>query len=158
AALLPVLPFLPGRPSVAAAAFGALAGLAGSGGLVLYFQGLARGPMGVVAPLSGLAGAGFPLVAGLFAGERTGPATLGRGVPALLAIALASAGTSHDRVAAGGLLPGIASGAGFGLFYVALDASPPESGLWPLLAAKLAGTVVFGPLVMARGGASRGPG
>jgi hypothetical protein len=32
--------------------------------------------MGVVAPLSGLAGAGLPLVVGLLAGERTGPLTL----------------------------------------------------------------------------------
>jgi drug/metabolite transporter (DMT)-like permease len=155
AALLPVLPLLAGQPSVDAAVLGALAGLAGSGGLVLYCRGLAQGPMGVVAPLSGLSGAGLPLVVGLLMGERAGPMTLGGVGLALLAIALASVGTSHDRIAASGLLLGIASGLGFGLFFVALDASPPESGLWPLLAAKLAAIVVFGPLVLARRGAGR---
>ncbi len=150
AVLLPALTLLPGRPSAAAAGFGALAGLAGSSGLLMYFRGLARGPMGVVAPLSALAGAGLPLAVGLVAGEHSGPVTLSGVVVALVAIALATAGTFHDRIAVGGLLLGIGSGVGFGLFYVALDATSPESGLWPLLAAKLAAVAVFGSLVLAR--------
>jgi drug/metabolite transporter (DMT)-like permease len=150
AVLLPALTLLPGRPSVAAVTFGALAGLAGSSGLLLYFQGLARGPMGVVAPLSALAGAGLPLGAGVMAGERSGPVTLSGVAVALVAIALATAGTSRDRTAVGGLLLGIGSGVGFGLFYIALDATSPQSGLWPLLAAKVAAVAVFGSLVLAR--------
>jgi drug/metabolite transporter (DMT)-like permease len=39
---------------------------------------------------------------------------------------------------------------GFGLFYIALDATSPQSGLWPLLAAKVAAVAVFGSLVLAR--------
>lgn len=150
AVLLPALTLLPGRPSVAAVGFGALAGLAGSFGLLLYFRGLARGPMGVVAPLSALAGAGLPLVVGVVTGERSGPVTLSGVAVALVAIALATAGTSRDRAAAGGLLLGIGSGVGFGLFYVALDATSAESGLWPLLAAKVAAVAVFSALVLAR--------
>lgn len=151
AALLPALMLLPGRPSAAAAAFGALAGLAGSSGLVLYFRGLARGPMGVVAPLSALTSAGLPLVVGVLAGETTGPVTLGGVAVALLAITLATAGTSQDRAALRGLLLGIGSGVGFGLFFVALKATPPDSGLWPLLAARVASVLVFGSLMLARG-------
>jgi drug/metabolite transporter (DMT)-like permease len=149
-ALLPALTLLPGRPSAAAAAAGALAGLAGSTGLLLYFRALAQNPMGVVAPLSGFTGAGLPLVADVLAGERTGPVTLGGVALALLAIALATARTSSNRIAVSGLLLGIAAGVAYGLFYVALDASPSESGLWPLLAAKLASIAVYGPLVLAR--------
>lgn len=149
AVLVPALTLLPGRPSGAAAGIGALAGLAGSLGLLLYFRGLARGPMGVVAPLSALASAGLPLTVGILAGERPGPVTLGGVVLALVAIALATAGTSHDRAAAGALLLGISSGLGFGLFFVALDATPADSGLWPLLAAKAASVTVFGALVLA---------
>jgi drug/metabolite transporter (DMT)-like permease len=150
AALLPALMVLPGQPSAPAAGIGALAGLAGSAGLVLYFQGLARGPMGVVAPLSALTTAGLPLVVGVMAGEGTGPVTLGGIAVALLAIGLATAGTSRDRAATRGLLLGIGSGVGFGVFFVALNATPPDSGLWPLLAAKGASVVVFGSLVLAR--------
>jgi drug/metabolite transporter (DMT)-like permease len=150
AALLPALLLLPGRPSAVAAGVGALAGLAGASGLVLYFQGLARGPMGVVAPLSALTSAGLPLVVGVMAGESIGPMTVGGVALALLAIALATAGTSQNRAAARGLLLGIGSGVGFGLFFVALNATSPDSGLWPLLAAKVASVVVFGSLVLAR--------
>jgi drug/metabolite transporter (DMT)-like permease len=150
AALLPALMLLPGEPSATAAGIGALAGLAGSAGLVLYFRGLARGPMGVVAPLSALTSAGLPMVVGMMAGESTGPVTLGGVAVALLAIGLATAGTSRDRAAIGGLLLGIGSGVGFGVFFVALNATPPDSGLWPLLAARVASVVVFGSWVLAR--------
>jgi drug/metabolite transporter (DMT)-like permease len=149
-ALLPALILMPGRPSAAAAGIGAVAGLAGSSGLVWYFRGLARGPMGVVAPLSALTSAGLPLVVGVTAGESTGPVTVCGVAVALLAIALATAGTRRDRAATGGLLLGIGSGVGFGVFFVALNATPPDSGLWPLLAAKVASVVVFGPLLLAR--------
>lgn len=150
-ALLPALALLPGRLSMAAVVLGALAGLTGSFGLLLYYRGLAVGPMGLVAPLSTLAGAGLPLLVGFAAGEPAGPVTIGGVAVGLLAMALASAGTSQDRTAAGGLALAIGSGICFGLFYIALDATPPESGLWPLLAAKSASVVVFGPLVLARG-------
>lgn len=151
AVLLPALTLLPGRPSTGAAAFGAVAGLAGSAGLLLYFRGLARGPMGVVAPLSALTSAGVPLVVGVWRGERPGSMTLGGVAVALLAIVLATAGTSRDSAAARGLLLGIGSGAGFGVFFVALDVTPSESGLWPLLAAKIASVAVFGSVVLVRG-------
>jgi drug/metabolite transporter (DMT)-like permease len=150
AALLPALLLLPGRPSAAAAATGALAGLAGSAGLMLYFRGLARGPMGVVAPVSALTSAGLPLLVGVLAGESAGPLTAGGLVVALLAVALATAGTAGHRAAAGGVLLAIGSGTGFGLFFVVLHASPADSGLWPLLAAKAAAVVVLGPLVLAQ--------
>ena len=145
---------LPGSPSAAAAGVGALAGLAGSCGLVWYFRGLARGPMGVVAPLSALTSAGLPLLVGVTAGESTSPVTVCGVAVALLAIALATAGTRRDRAATGGLLLGTGSGVGFGLFFVALNATPPDSGLWPLLAAKVASVVVFGSLLLARRGSS----
>jgi drug/metabolite transporter (DMT)-like permease len=150
AALLPALLLLPGRPSALAAGVGALAGLAGSCGLVLYFRGLARGPMGLVAPLSALTSAGLPLLVGVLSGERIGPMTGGGIAVALLAIPLATAGVYQNQATARGPLLGLASGVGFGLFFVALNATSPDSGLWPLLAAKVASVVVFGSLVLAR--------
>ena len=149
--LLPAVALLPSRLSMAAVVLGALAGLAGSFGLLLYYRGLALGPMGLVAPLSTLAGAGLPLLVGFAAGEPAGPATVGGVAVALLAIALATAGSSQDRRAPGGVMLALGSGICFGLFYIMLDATPPESGLWPLLAAKIASVVVFGALVWARG-------
>lgn len=148
AVLVPALLLLPGVPSPTATGFGALAGIAGALGLGLYLRGLAVGPMGVVAPLSSLVGAGLPLGAGVLRGERPGGITLVAIGMALLAIGLATAG-SRGSAALHGVLLGLASGVGFGLFFIALDATPPGSGLWPLLAARAASIALLGVLLLA---------
>jgi drug/metabolite transporter (DMT)-like permease len=156
-ALLPAVWLLPGRPTAAALGLGALAGLAGTAGLLLYLRGLAVGPMGVVAPLSAVVGAGLPLVIGVLGGERPGPvALLGIGV-AMAAIVLAQAGSRRDVAASTGLALGLAAGLGFGLFFVGLDATPADSGLWPLLAGRLVSVVLLGALVLARRGGRAAP-
>jgi len=61
---------------VAGVGWGAAAGLAGVVGTSLLYQGLAIGRMSVVAPITGVLGAGLPVLFGLAAGERPGPAAL----------------------------------------------------------------------------------
>jgi len=159
-ALVPAVLFVPGAVSGAALGIGALAGIAGASGLLLYFRGLAVGPMGVVAPLSAVVGAGLPLLVGLAGGERPGVATVAGLAVALVAIVLATAGT-RDAVAVRGVLLGLGAGVGFGLFFVGLDATPPGSGLWPLLAGRAVSVALLAGLVVGarlRGGetATRG--
>lgn len=141
-ALVPAVLLVPGEPSATALGMGALAGIAGASGLLLYFRGLAVGPMGVVAPLSAVVGAGLPLIVGLAGGERLGAAAVTGLVVALAAIVLATGGT-RDAVAVRGILLGLASGAGFGLFFVGLDATPEGSGLWPLLAGRVVSVMLL---------------
>ena len=64
-ALLPAMPIAGGTLSWAAVGWGVLAAAGGTGGLLLYLRALAVGPMGVVAPLSAVVGAGLPLLVGL---------------------------------------------------------------------------------------------
>ena len=139
---------LPGRPSVAALGFGAAAGIAGATGLLLYLRALAMGPMGVVAPLSAVVGAGLPLVVGLATGERLGPVTILAIVVALVAIVLATAGTRRDAAASAGLVLGLVAGVGFGLFFAILDATPDDSGLWPLLGGRVVSVALLAVLVL----------
>jgi uncharacterized membrane protein len=136
AVLLPATLLVPGEVSVAAVGFGAVAGIGGMLGLLLYMRGLAVGPMGVVAPLSAVVGAGLPLVAGVLGGERPGAVGWLALAVALVAIGLASAGSRGDAAAGAGLLYGLGAGVGFGLFFVALDLTPDGSGLWPLVAGR----------------------
>lgn len=136
-ALLPVVFVVGGTPSVAAFVLGALGGLAGAAGLLLYLRGLAVGPMGVVAPLSAVVGAGLPLLIGIAWGERPSALTLFAIAVALVAILLANAGAARGSGARTGPLLALGAGAGFALFFVALDATPPDSALWPLLAGRL---------------------
>jgi drug/metabolite transporter (DMT)-like permease len=134
--LLPGLLLVGGVLTPAAAGIGALAGLAGCSGLLLYFRGLAVGPMGAVAPLSAVVAAGLPLVVGIVRGERPGPLTIVAMAVALVAIVLATAGSRRERAQLRGILLGIASGAGFGLFFILVDLTPADSGLWPLVAGR----------------------
>lgn len=147
--LLPAIGLVPGQPSWAAFGFGALAGIAGALGVLLYLRGLAVGPMGVVAPLSAVVGAGLPLIIGLVTGERPGVLTVMAIVVALVAILLATAGTGRGTGGRTGLLLGLGSGVGFGLFFIGLDATPPDSGLWPLVGGRMTSVVLLGALVLA---------
>jgi drug/metabolite transporter (DMT)-like permease len=146
--LLFVVGLVAGRPSAAAFGFGALAGIAGASGLLLYLRALAVGPMGVVAPISAVISAGLPLAVGLVGGERLGPVAVLAVVIALVAILLATAGTRKDAAASTGLLLGLAAGVGFGLFFVGLDATPPDSGLWPLLGGRVVSVTLLACLVL----------
>jgi uncharacterized membrane protein len=154
-ALLPVALLVPGRPSSSALVLGALAGIAGGAGLLLYLRALAVGPMGVVAPLSAVVGAGLPLLVGVLNGERPGLLTLVAVGIALVSILMATAGTSPVAAGRHGPVLGLAAGVGFGLFFIGLDATPPDSGLWPLLAGRTVSVVVLGVLVLASGSVAR---
>jgi drug/metabolite transporter (DMT)-like permease len=146
--LLLVIGLVAGRPSPAAFGVGALAGIAGASGLLLYLRALAVGPMGVVAPLSAVISAGLPLAVGVLGGERLGPVAALAVVVALAAILLATAGSRKDAAASTGLLLGLAAGVGFGLFFVGLDATPPDSGLWSLLAGRVVSVTLLAGLVL----------
>jgi drug/metabolite transporter (DMT)-like permease len=155
AVLLPATLLVPGQISLGALGFGAVAGVGGMLGLLLYMRGLAVGPMGVVAPLSALVGAGLPLVAGVLGGERPGAVGWLALLVALVAIGLASAGSRGDAAAGAGLLYGLGAGVGFGLFFVALDMSPDGSGLWPLVAGRAVSVTLLALVLLSP--ARRGP-
>ncbi|MCW2718591.1 EamA family transporter [Pseudonocardia sp.] len=154
-ALLPFVVLVGGAPSAAAFGLGAAGGLAGAAGLLLYLRGLAVGPMGVVAPLSAVVGAGLPLLIGIAGGERPSALTLFAIVVALVAILLANAGTARGRGARTGPLLALGAGVGFALFFVALDATPQDCGLWPLLVGRL--TTVPLLTILALGAVRRTP-
>ena len=79
-------------------AWGALAGIAGFIGLALLYRGLARGPMGVVAPLTAITSAAVPAGWGLLVDDESLAGTAWVGVVvALLAIGLAAPRRSSSR-------------------------------------------------------------
>lgn len=150
--LLPALTVFPGTSSAAAWQAGLLAGTAGITGLVLYLRGLAIGPMGVASPLAGVTGAALPVVMGLLAGERPTTAATAGIVLGLVAVVLA---TGRDLTRAGaasvrGPLLALLGGVGFGIFFVGLDAAPADSGLWPLVAARVISLVLVVGLLAVR--------
>jgi drug/metabolite transporter (DMT)-like permease len=144
--LVVALAVLPGRPSPAALALGALAGLVGTAGLILYLRCMAIGPMGVVSPLAAVVGAGVPVGWGVvLAGEQLAVSDTVGVLAGLAAVVMVAYVPGSSIVAAGtrGPLFAAAAGVSFGLFFVALDATPADSGLWPLLGSRFAGTILL---------------
>jgi drug/metabolite transporter (DMT)-like permease len=143
--LVPALLLMPGAASVAALGLGAMAGLAGAAGLIAYLRGMAIGPMGVVSPLAALVGAALPVSYGVWLGEQLTPGNLAGvllGLFAVVAVAYAPGQLAVEELR--GPLLALLGGITFGLFFVLLDATPADSGMWPLLGARVAAALLVG--------------
>ncbi|MGH9184584.1 MAG: EamA family transporter [Acidimicrobiales bacterium] len=143
-AVIPLLPEADLEP--ADVAWGAAAGLAGGVGVALLYRALADGAMSVVAPVTSLWAAALPVLVSVPLGERPSPiAVVGIGV-ALVAIRLITREPRGLEVAAQGArvrLLAMGAGASFGVFFLFLDQTSSESGLWPLVGARTASVALF---------------
>ncbi|MEU7892580.1 EamA family transporter [Nonomuraea sp. NPDC049152] len=139
ALILAMPPFLPGAFSEGAISWGLGAGVAGAAGLVLFYRALATGVMSVVAPTTAVTSAALPVLFGLAGGERPEAMALVGVVLALLSVLLVSRSPAKEqRSSASSIIAALAAGAGFGGFFILLAQAPDESGLWPLVGARLA--------------------
>lgn len=132
-------------------AWGAGGGLAGAMGLGLLYRGLAQGQMAVVAPLTAITGSIVPIIVGLTLGERPSMiAWLGVAIaiPSVALITRSPAGEPHRPTSGLDIVLGLAAGVFFGLFGVFLAQTPEASGVWPLIAAKVASVSVVTGLVV----------
>ena len=127
------------RFAVADVGWGALGGLAGGAGIALLYRGLARGPMGVVAPLTAITSAAVPSLWGVVVNDETLEIVAWAGVVvALAAIGLVSWSSGDTRrVSARSVVEALLAGAGFGLMFVALDQTDAASAPWPIVGARL---------------------
>jgi uncharacterized membrane protein len=148
-----------GPPTTIALGLGAAAGVTGMFGAALLFRGLARGRMSVVAPVTALLAASIPVVIGLVVGERPSPLALIGLVVALAAIGLVSTAPEpgvvrepgrslRERLVRAAVPEAVAAGAFFAGFFLLLDRVEDDAGLWPIAAARVAGLVVGGILIL----------
>ena len=158
--LLLVLPLLGGDPTRTDLVWGAAAGTTGAAGLLLFYRALAVGVMSVVAPVTAVSTAALPVLGGLLLGERIGLlAALGI-VLALAAVVLVAAEgglSSLLDARLGTVAPALASGVVFGVFFILLDRTGEDSGLSPLVAARVVSVLLVGTLALASGRSLRVP-
>jgi drug/metabolite transporter (DMT)-like permease len=143
-ALLTAGLLLPGSPAAADFAWALVAGAGSAAGSIFLFRGLARGRMGVVAPISAIGAATVPVLVGVVLGERpTWLAWVGV-LAALPGIWLVSRETTAGAPmrARGALLDGALAGAGFGVLFTALGQISDDAGLLPLAANQVIGAVL----------------
>jgi drug/metabolite transporter (DMT)-like permease len=130
--------------------WGMAAGAIGGVGLIIFYAGLAAGPMSVVAPISALVSTVLPVGVALAEGERPGARVYAGAVLCLLAIVLVSS-VSQTRPAAGdgqhvrgrAIASGIAAGVSFGLFFLFLRNAGQSGAFWPVVAARMGGAAVI---------------
>lgn len=124
-------------------AWGVAAGIAGAAGVMVLYQALASTVAAVVSPTAAIVGAVLPVIVGISLGERPAPLAWIGVALALPAIVLLTTekGTQGTRVLRA-LRSGILSGIGFGVFFVCISRTSPESGLVPLIGARVASTTL----------------
>jgi drug/metabolite transporter (DMT)-like permease len=153
-----------GPASLPGLAWGFGAGLVGGLGLIVFYAGLAAGPMSVVAPVSGLVSTVLPVAVALAEGERPGAGVYAGALLCLLAIVLASAGPDasgdQSRVPLGRALAyGTASGVSFGLFFLLIRNAGQSGEVWPVAAGRIGElAVVLAAAAVLRPGLLRGIG
>jgi drug/metabolite transporter (DMT)-like permease len=126
------------------------AGAVGGVGLIMFYAGLAAGPMRVVAPVSALVSTVLPVGAAVASGERPGLLLYAGGIVCVAATVLVSTeaagrgGPPGRPVAARGLVYAAGSGIAFGLFFLFLRNAGTTSGvLWPSAVSRVTGSVVL---------------
>lgn len=169
--LVVIAPFVAGSPTTGDLAWGLGAGVGGAAGVALLYHGLAVGQMSVVAPVTAVGGAAIPVVFGLLTGERPGGLALLGVVLALAAVAGLGVAAPHDHdgprpdgatgapvavqrrgTLQAGLVAGLLSGAGFGVFFICVERAGSAAGVWPLVAARVSSVTVLGAMVLVTGG------
>jgi len=157
----------PGPVSLAGLAWGVSAGLIGGLGLIIFYIGLATGPMSVVAPVSGLVSTVLPVAVALGEGERPGAGVYAGALLCLVAIVLASSAADTGAVPRPGrpgrgraIAYGTAAGASFGLFFLLIRNAGQSGELWPVAAGRIGelATVLIAAAVLRRGPLPRGTG
>lgn len=141
-----------GHLSASSAGWGALSGLGGGIGVTFLYRGLARGRMGVVAPLSGVVAALVPAAVGLGSGERP---SLVAGIGAVLALPasyLVARTPSEHRAGPSGAVEGVLAGIGFGVSFAAIAQASPLAGHWPVVVDLLAAALVIAVAAVAARG------
>ena len=150
-------------PGLTDLAWGAAAGVCGAAGLAALYTALATTVVAVASPVAAVVGAVIPVVLGVAAGERPGGLAWAGIAAALPAVVLLTAGPGPDPGAGSprrAAALGAGAGLGFSLFFYAHSRTSPDSGLWPLVAARvstiplvgLAAAVTGRSLRPARGG------
>jgi drug/metabolite transporter (DMT)-like permease len=138
-------------PPLADLLLGALSSLVGLGGLLMLYRALASGQMTIAAPVSALFAAVIPVVFGFFTlGVPSNATLLGFGLAFLAVWFISQTDAAHWRTPLKGLsnfadlrLP-LLAGLFFGSYFLIIHRATLNAFFWPLVAARLAGFLMFG--------------
>ena len=119
---------------------GAIAGASGTFSFICFYRALSTGVMSIVAPTTAVVGATIPALVGIARGDDLGGYTIVGLVVAVFAIVLVTREPTVDAAAStprSAILLAVVAGVGFSVFFIALEATETESGMWPLVVARV---------------------
>ncbi len=157
--LVGVVVLHPPPPPWSVLGWGSLAGAGGALGNLALYQGLARGRIAVVAPLSAVLTAALPAALGIASGDReSAPGWVGFALvlPAIVLVSLARAREEDGRTVGSaaasqgawrGAVWGLLSGTCFAVLLVGLDRAGGRSPAWSLLPRELTAVCLTAGLV-----------
>jgi drug/metabolite transporter (DMT)-like permease len=123
-----------------------IAGAMGVFGLLLFFQSLTKGQMTIAAPVSALTATILPVIVGSLLEKFPGWWTFAGFALALVAIWFISqpdGGPKSLRVRLADLALPLIAGAAFGVYLVLVEQGSQDHLLWPMIAARTAGTLTM---------------
>jgi drug/metabolite transporter (DMT)-like permease len=159
APLLVALAVVGGRFTWQATVWGAVAGVSGAVGVLLLYAALAMGPMSVLSPLTAVFAAVVPVVVALAGGTVLSPVAIGALVLAIVAVVLVASvrDPGGARLTARGVVTAAVAGCGFGGIVLAFNETPADSGMAPLVVARVLQAVLLGTAAVAAGIGTGGP-
>jgi drug/metabolite transporter (DMT)-like permease len=152
--MVALLPFFPGHVSGRTLAWSCAGGAFGLFGVGLLYSALAIAPMNVVSPITAVLTAVVPVVFGVATGERPGVSAWIGIVVGMVAVVLISRTPSdhpHGPVQLRPVLMAIGAGFGFGGYFICLARSDVDSGLWPVVIARIAAALLVFPVALYAG-------
>lgn len=156
-----LLPFFPGPVSQSTLIWGLAGGAAGFCGVLLMYTALGMAPMNVISPVTALTSAAVPVVAGVLYGER--PASLAwvgiaLGLAAIVLISRSpdpdpgetaqELAVLHGRASGRAIVFALIAGVGFGAYFICLARADADSGLWPVVLARVSSSVLTIPVAL----------
>jgi uncharacterized membrane protein len=160
ALMVAMLPFYGGPVSAGTLGWSVAGGVAGLVGVTLLYTALGQAPMNVISPITAVMSAVVPVVGGVLQGERPhAPAWLGIGLGLLAVVLISRQPADHPLgpIDWRPLLMATLAGVGFGVYFICLAQSDPDSGLWPVVLSRLTSAVLVLPLAAVGGAFVRMP-
>jgi drug/metabolite transporter (DMT)-like permease len=143
-------------PSGGAIGWALLGGAAGGLGIAALYRGLTTGPMGPIASIAAVVGAGLPTVVGAIAGDQLRLVDMAGIALALVALALVTRSSEHSSLSRETVVLAILAGVGAGLYFVAMGHSTAAgSGTWSLIVASRSTSLVLAAALLAMSGGLR---
>lgn len=160
ALMVAMLPVYGGPVSAGTLGWSAAGGVAGLAGVTLLYTSLGQAPMNVISPITAVMSAVVPVIGGVMQGERPHPVAwvgICLGLMAVVLISRQPADHPLGPIDWQPLLMAVLAGVGFGIYFLCLAQSDPDSGLWPVVLSRLTSAILVLPLAAVGGAFVRLP-